>query len=527
MLRPATALTKLSLLALAACCLARPASAYKPESPEVQALIKEGLAYLDEATDRRLGGKCVIGLAYIKSGLPNHARVTEALAACREGTRDGMQGDRDTIYSCGLAIIFLCELDSGKHSNLIDHYLGALERRQKSIGAWGYTDEPIGDTSQTQYGALSLWEAHQAGKKVSPESALNMAHWLIQTQAPSGGWTYKGEPADLGKRRKQHAAGMTLSIGAAAMGSVLMAADLFGLLAPGAEQAVADNTPDALRLKSEEGKRPPLPSSGLQREHLFAAIRDGGEWMTENYKVENGSYQLYYMYGMERYKSLEGVLMGDAPEEPEWYNNGIEWLKQNKLAGGGWRSGCGAPVDTAFAILFMQRSMLKSLNRAVSGSLVSGRGLPAQLGAIKLSRGQIVAKQARTDVDQLVNMLGDEQSAALDALADDPTALVGEIDQRNGRRFEQIARSGQPTARLLAVRALGRAGNLDFVPTLIYAMTDPDRRVVLEARNGLRFTSRKFSGFGLPDDYDDRQLHDSIERWKRWYLAVRPDATFN
>ena len=81
-----------------------------------------------------------------------------------------------------------------------------------------------------------------------------------------------------------------------------------------------------------------------------------------------------------------------------------------------------------------------------------------------------------------------------------------------------------PDARLLAVRALGRTGNLDYVPTLLYALTDPDRRVVLEARNELRFISRNFDGIGPPDDFTDEQRFEAIDAWKKWYKSIRPAA---
>jgi hypothetical protein len=77
---------------------------------------------------------------------------------------------------------------------------------------------------------------------------------------------------------------------------------------------------------------------------------------------------------------------------------------------------------------------------------------------------------------------------------------------------------------MLSVRALGRTGNLDYVPTLLYALTDPDRRVVLEARNELRFISRNFDGIGPPDNFTDEQRYEAIEAWKKWYLSIRPGA---
>ena len=81
--------------------------------------------------------------------------------------------------------------------------------------------------------------------------------------------------------------------------------------------------------------------------------------------------------------------------------------------------------------------------------------------------------------------------------------------------------------RRLAVRALGRTGNLDYVPTLIYALTDPDRDVVLEARGALQFVSRRFDGFGPPDDYTDQQRYDAAENWKAWYRSLRPGASID
>jgi len=93
--------------------------------------------------------------------------------------------------------------------------------------------------------------------------------------------------------------------------------------------------------------------------------------------------------------------------------------------------------------------------------------------------------------------------------------------------LEQLARGGEPRVRLLAVHALGRAGNLDYVATLIYALTDPDRRVVIEARDGLRFVSRRFDGFGPPDDFTDKQRFEAVDAWKDWYRTLRPTAIPN
>jgi hypothetical protein len=64
------------------------------------------------------------------------------------------------------------------------------------------------------------------------------------------------------------------------------------------------------------------------------------------------------------------------------------------------------------------------------------------------------------------------------------------------------------------------------VPSLIYALTDGDPRVVREARDGLRLTSRKFDGFGLADSPTPEEIQAAVRQWKAWYQSVRPDAVF-
>ena len=46
----------------------------------------------------------------------------------------------------------------------------------------------------------------------------------------------------------------------------------------------------------------------------------------------------------------------------------------------------------------------------------------------------------------------------------------------------------------------------------------------LEARDGLRFISRKFYGYRLPDKPTEAQAQAAQAKWKEWYLAIRPDA---
>ena len=93
-------------------------------------------------------------------------------------------------------------------------------------------------------------------------------------------------------------------------------------------------------------------------------------------------------------------------------------------------------------------------------------------------------------------------------------------------RLARVLRTGSYQARIVAARTLGRQGELDNVPILIYALSDGDPRVVKEAQAGLRLTSRKFDGFELPDNPKPADIDALVAQWKTWYKSVRPDAVF-
>lgn len=516
----------IGLMALVLVSHAFPAYAYTPESPEVRKLIDSGLEYLDKnSKEQRLGGQCLIALAFLKDGRGDHRFIEEAIKACEETAASRDVRD-DRVYSFGLAVIFLAEHDAKRHRKLIDYYLSVMRTRQKGHGGWGYTAEPMGDISQTQYGALSLWEVYQKGIPVNSGEVERAARWLMATQEPSGAWSYKPQVDDKGK---PFASGhTTCSTVAAGMGSLLICADLFGILSPAAKSEAESNLPGAVKIESARDSSRPRLSGSLNNQQFLETVRRGNAWMDKNYVVSLDNYTSYYMYALERYKSLQEILEGTDDPEPEWYNNGVKYLMKEQDAEGWWSSGCGAECDTAFSILFLLRSMKTALGEGLGEGLAIGMqgGLPKDLSKLKVRGDKIVSEQPKTEISELIGMLDDEDKMAdLEALMNDPSALiVKNVDEKDIRRLRQLVRGGDPIPRFLAVRALGHTGDFDNVPTLIYALTLEDRRTVLEARDGLRFISRRFEGFGLPDNYDDRQKFDAIDKWKKWYRSVRPDA---
>jgi len=282
----------------------------------------------------------------------------------------------------------------------------------------------------------------------------------------------------------------------------------------------------------ERKEAPPIAGANqIDRDRLMQAIRDANQWMEQNYTVRTLQYNCYYLYSVERYRSFQENLLGEYEEEPSWYNDGYEYFRETQEENGSWSSNCGRAVDTAFAILFLVRSMQMSLQEGIGGgTLISGRGLPQNVSDAKLQRGRLMIDDTKKKINELLKVLDDPSHPDYARLMSDPQSITvdpGEVREEDVARLRQTIRGGDPEIRWIAVRTLARRRNLDDVPTLLYAMTDPDRRVVLAARDGLQFISRRFAGFGLPDNYTDRARYDDIEKWKAWYRSIRPSAEFD
>lgn len=536
--RNAPAVALLAALIFSLAMTGGEARAVTPESPEVREVVYSGLAALENETDSRLGGKCLIGLTFLKAERPNHPRVDEAVEACRQAMASDQRID---VYSNGIAIAFLCELEPRRYASEIRWYLNLLENRQKVHGGWGYDginkDRHVaqtGDTSQTQYATLGYWTAHQHGFRLKPDSVENLANWLLHTQDPTGGWGYQGVFSQTSQRVPQD--DVTCSRSAAGLGSVLICVDLLGGMPnratalEGATVRAASALPPALRPPDWVPPSPPpekITAKQIQAADLLTVVRSADAWMDQHYQIQMGGYTYYCLYATERFQSFRELLAGEFEDEPKWYNDGFNYLKKRQSKDGSWRASCGRAVDTSFALLFLMRSTQKIVRSTLGeGMLIGGRGLPANVATARMRGGRVVVEQAKTHLDDLLGMLDDPDQSQLEELARGSHYLVvDEVGEDSARRLRQLVRGGQPEVRLLAVRALARSGNLDYVPSLLYALTDPDPRVVLEARDGLKYLSRRFDGFGPPDDFTEQQRYEALSAWKDWYQSLRPGAS--
>jgi len=523
------------LLAASACLQPYMAHAVTPNSPEVKAVIKKGMEYLATAKDDRLGGKCLIALAFLKDGNDEtHPAIVEAVTACKQATQAAPEAIQQDVYSTGMGIIFLCNLDPSKYSGEINKLLKSLELRQKPHGGWGYPEKPTGDTSMTQYGVLSMWEVSKVGFGTSLDSLERVANWLLRTQDPGGNWGYQGVEGESSKLVKQDSArnGMT----AAGLGSTYICADLLKI-----GQATVEhdpNLPPALRLVKKAEKNKPI-SDAVEARSLRAAQDRGNKWMRKNYKIDPDGFTHYYLYALERYQSFLELSDGKQIKEPRWYNDGYAYLKKTQAKDGSWKSAQsgGQGVDTAFGILFLLRSTKKSIERSKSyggGSLMAGRGLPRDPRDVQLHAGRIVARLQATTAEQMLAALADPESADFGSLATDEAPLVAAVSaapaEDKARHIEQLRRlasSGSADARLVAVRALCGLRDFDSLPAVIDGLDDPDWRVVAAANRGLQFVSRELTGQKLDEQPNREQQKSATRHWKAWYLAVRPDATFD
>ena len=509
-------------------CQGRTALAVTPKSPEVKKLIDNGLEFLETCVDGSFGGQCLTAMTLLKAGKPvTHAKVKKAIEECEQRAKGDVKAVLDDIYSLGIAVLFLCELDTSKYAHEIKFFLKVLEVRQKPHGGWGYPNQPTGDTSMTQYGVLSAWTAREAGFAVRDELVEKVANWLIRTQDPSGGWGYQGnDPGDFAKVAQGD---VRLSLTTAALGSTLIAANMLGVIDMSDEGADED-LPAALIPVRVEAKPDANINENVDPNRLRAAVSSGTGWFRKNYEISPGGFTHYYMYALERFMSFKELADGRLVKDAAWYNEGYKYLAKTQGEDGSWSSAAGPPVDTAFAILFLLRSTKKAIEKTQSfgdGTLVGGRGLPKNTADIKLRGGKIVGKNQAQAVEDMLKALGDPDDSDLDFMAENPDEIKLSADQeiRSGqlKLLRQVVRTGTPKARLAAVKALGQSRDIHYVPLLIYAISDPDAQVAAAADEALRFISRKLEieAMQMPLDKSSRQA--AIARWKDWYTRIYPD----
>ncbi|MEX2174783.1 MAG: prenyltransferase/squalene oxidase repeat-containing protein [Pirellulaceae bacterium] len=516
---------------------ARPAQAVTPESKEVKAAIERALKSFETAQpDTRMGADCLIALCYLKNGREiAHPRIQKALARC---TAFADKPGSEDVYSVGLSLILLCELDPAvynldpeQHRVTIDKILAGLLKMQKKHGGWGYYTMETGDTSQTQYAALGIWMAQAAGAQVPQENVERLCGWLLRTQDPEGYWGYQGN--DSGGQGRVKQTETRHSLVAAGLGSLYICADLLDITDP--KDPKPDNgQPAALRVVETKGAKK-KGNSGIAKtidgDQVRGAMTDGNNWFERNFAVESSTWTHYYLYGFERYRAYRELAEGRFEKNPQWYNDVFAYLQRTQRADGSWDGQDTPFTATCFSILCLSHSSRKTIQRIKAlgeGVLIGGMGLPANTADLQVRNGKVVESPLAGSVDELLAIIEDPNHPELSRMAEagEVLPLDSDVTRRSGQiiRLRALVSAGTYESRLVAVKTLGTVRDLDNVPILLYALTDPDIRIVREADQALRFISRKFAGVGLPAEPNVIELQAAREAWKQWLLDVRPDA---
>ncbi|MBC7852524.1 MAG: hypothetical protein IAF94_03725 [Pirellulaceae bacterium] len=505
------------------------ASAVTPDDAKVKKCVASALKYLGGVADSRLGGDCLIGLCFHKAGAEDHPKITYAIKRCQEAST-GAQNIIDN-YSLGIALMFLCEVDPQNQHALIEKLVKEVLSRQQPGGGWSYPNYKTGDTSQTQYAVLGLFMAKNfGGVEVPIEKVEDACGWLMRTQDPTGGWGYQGVDAGSLVKVQQNLVSTTLS--ASGSGSMYMLADMLQVT----KKVDLANAPKAKALQEIDvpGKKDPRAPLTVMlapddvKATLAAADRLMGTGFTPQVQWNH-----YYMYALERYHSFREKSGG--ARENAWYDQGFDYLSKTQKGDGSWDGQDSPLIATALATLFLVRSSQKTIVKQIKlqmgdGLAVAGMILPKDIKNIAVNKeGKVVDEGLVIPTEQILKLINDGPSEEVALLAEKREAL--ELSSNKSERASQIESlrkivgAGDFHARRIAVTTLSKVRDLDNVPKLLFALTDPDSAIVLQADKGLRFISRKVGGVGLPDgEPTTAQIQAAQAAWKDWYLSIRPNA---
>lgn len=517
---------------------AGPASALTPESPEVKAVVTKAVKYLETVQntgfDEFPGAKALVAMCILKQygeAAQEHPKVLEAVQAIRDGLQKGL-AQQQMIYNTGICLLFLLELDRIRYRSEMEQLLALQLSNQIENGGWDYTGIAgfRGDISVSQYAVLGLWACQMAEIPVPIERWDRAANWLLRVQDPSGGYGYKAK--DPGNSTRVDQPEVRVSLSAAGLGSVCICA--YSALGPAADEPQENGPPQLKKVVKAQPVR--QRSKNINLGHVKEALALGKGYFSKNYtpdyKMHPDGYMFYYMYAMERYKSFLAEIQPNEKDDNKWYDDGYALLAKTQSSEGSWRTSSFGACDTCFAVLFLMRSTKKIIETAKTfggGLLTGGRGLPENSADILIAPGGIRSKPLKGPAMDLLQKLAPDDPHMEEVLRGlEGQSLVEEGDRLSEvqkRLRSMMAQAKTPEAKAAALKLLGRTRNLDDVPILIEALKDPDPVVFLAATDALRFLARKFGDAGF-FGVDEKGRKAAIEKWKTWYLEIRPDAQF-
>jgi len=241
-------------------------------------------------------------------------------------------------YELGTCLMALGALGDPEHEDLMEDmlerllsYQGAKSADARMDAMWAYPDHgDLADLSNTQYAALGLRAALEAGLKIPAKAWTSLAESTLRYQeAPK---VVEDPLATDDSSATLRIAGFPYRVGQVPSASMTTAGlGVLGICVEGLERF-----PGKLRRQVDDG-------------HELAV-----NWLTYNFSVVSNvgggdGNLLYYLYGLERVGALfEVELLGPH----DWYWEGAKELVKRQGGEGQWSN----ENDTCFALLFLSRA---------------------------------------------------------------------------------------------------------------------------------------------------------------------------
>lgn len=557
----------ISTAILAFPCIASAQTTFTPEHVEVKAMADKAVGYLRASGE--IGEATLSALAIVQYYKRYEGRVPKDNAGVNNTVNrilgmfpDGGNGqimNQGECYFPALALILLAEVDAVKYKDEIIGILKMFDERQTSTGAFTYLGQGgTADTSQTQFVALAMWVAKTKEFDINLEVSKDALNWLCTVHGGSGQWAYKYTAG-------RSSTGSTLSMQAAGLSSVYLLADALQLNARRKDMVKNEATelgfPKTVSIYvapvDGKSKRKEGPLIKFDRGLLGSTTAAGNRSLEARFQYDTIAWNYYYLYAIERYAYFREQAEGDTGNGPmeNWYDGGIEFLKKEQRADGSFpdyqleKRG----IATAFALLFMVRSS-QIINFPPANTTLNGGNNFATDSNIRDEGGRIGETRAEQNLQSMLDMLGDDKKATEAQLKRINSALKKQIvafkqqDNKSKGEVKAFLRSmvgaNNYYRRMIAVRFLAAEQDMDNVPALIYALSDPSFRVAMEAHDGLRLVSRKVDTMSLSKEAvkNARRATDMIkkeeglemrlrkefdmieDKWIDWYTKIRPDA---
>ena len=521
--------------------------AYQPSDPAIVAMVDRGVRFLEKQERMTEGETVLIAFAHLKAQHDESNQVVmrgirQATKFAENAGRVGKDRRYKSHYEHALSVMLLCEIDPRRFRNELEAFLAYFNESQLRHGGYGYPGEGVGDVSQTQYAVLALWTLGKHGFEIDYQRLIRTMEWLFRVQDLEGGWPYHGKIIQ-GREERFPQSRISTSMSIAGGSTLLIAADalqMWGSHGVDSETRVI-GLPKAVRIFAPNAQdarlaevRPPRHS------RIWQAIREMENWRDKTRTGPSDElpkamyWNFYKYYSYERYYTfLE--LIGDSSRVkiPDWYDTTVERLARLQNISGGWevKAHTNPGVSTAFAILFLVRSTKQSLTGSGgAGTAIGGRDFLPDVSNTILRAGKIYRKRETNELSGIILQLESDDADSFDGkVVSNAVKLSPDSAERTIQieRLDKLVRGSRSwQARRFAARLLASSDDMEAVPGLIFALSDPDHKVRTNAREGLRMISRNFEGYGLSDEPTVYETVRIQRNWRDWYRRVRPGYEF-